>query len=99
MIAIEIAAPPTLGRDEEEALGEDERPTLRVEIAEILRESGAGWRTTQWLADQVNERNRNRKRDRSAVTAFQVHGRTRNHPELFERDGSRVKLRDDAAPA
>ena len=29
------------------------------------------------------------------MTAFQIHGRTRQHPELFECDGSRVRLRED----
>lgn len=67
--------------------------TLHEEIADILRERGNEWITTQELADAVNERARYRKRDGSTVTAFQIHGRTRNYGQLFERDGSQVRLR------
>jgi hypothetical protein len=30
------------------------------------------------------------------VTAFQIHGRTRNYDQLFERQGSEVRLREQA---
>ncbi len=40
----------------------------------------------------VNRRGRYEKRDGSAVTAFQVHGRTRQYSRMFERDGSRARL-------
>lgn len=71
--------------------GEPGRVTLHQEIADILRQQG--WMTTKEIADAVNRRGRYVKRDGSAMTAFQVHGRTRNYPHLFERDGSRVRLR------
>ena len=67
--------------------------TLHEEIAAILRQRG-GWMTTQEIADTVNERGNYVKKDGSAVTDFQIHGRTRNYPQLFERDGSRVRLRE-----
>lgn len=90
-------SPPARERaDVSESDDEESRPTLHAEIAAILRAGGSGWQTTQWLADEVNRRGRFRKRDASAVTAFQIHGRTRNYKAWFERDGSRVKLRDDA---
>ncbi|MFL5796554.1 MAG: GIY-YIG nuclease family protein [Actinomycetota bacterium] len=66
--------------------------TLHVEIADILRERRNHWMTTQELADAVNARGRYSKRDGSAVTAFQIHGRTRNYGQLFDRDGSAVRL-------
>lgn len=66
--------------------------TLHEEIVSILSEHG-GWMTTSEIASEVNRRGRYRKRDDSAMTAFQIHGRTRNYPSLFERDGSRVRLR------
>jgi hypothetical protein len=72
------------------------RVTLHEEIAAILSESGGGWMKTDHIADRVNARGRYRKRDGSPVTAFQIHGRTRNYGHLFERDGSRVRLRSDA---
>lgn len=69
-----------------------DRVTLHEELEAILGEQ-AGWMTTQQLADAVNERGRYSKQDGSEMTAFQVHGRTRNYDRLFERDGSRVRLR------
>lgn len=75
--------------------------TLHEEIAAILNEQG-GWMTTQQIADAVNQRGRYSKRDGSEVTAFQIHGRTRKYEQLFERDGSRVRLRlalSDTLPA
>jgi hypothetical protein len=71
------------------------RVTLHEELVDILREhAGSGWMTTQELADLVLERGRYQKRDgTSAVSAYQVHGRTKNYLQLFERDGARVRLR------
>jgi hypothetical protein len=87
IIATEIAAPPADARPAEKV-------RLHQEIAEILRGHG-GWMTTAEIADDVARRGRYKKQDgTSNVTAFQVHGRTRNKPQLFERDGSRVRLRD-----
>jgi hypothetical protein len=67
--------------------------TLHEEIAAILRESGREWLTTTEIADEVNRRGRYRKRDGSLVSPYQIHGRTRNYAALFDRDGSRVRLR------
>ena len=53
---------------------------------------GNKWTTTVEIAAAVNDAGRYRKRDRSAVTDFQIHGRTKNDTELFERDGTRVRL-------
>jgi hypothetical protein len=69
------------------------RITLHEEIERILRERGNTWMTTQEVASAVNDAGNYRKKDGSAVTAFQIHGRTRNYSRLFERDGSRVRLR------
>jgi hypothetical protein len=68
--------------------------TLHEELAEILRGQGNRWMTTTELAQAVNERGIYEKADGSAVTDFQVHGRTKNYDRLFERDGSRVRLID-----
>lgn len=77
-----------------DAEGDDAHVTLHEEIAEILREAGNRWLTTTEIAERVNARGRYKKRDGTAVTAFQIHGRTKNYPALFERDGSRVRLRE-----
>jgi hypothetical protein len=70
-----------------------ERITLHAEIADILRENGNAWMATTEIARLVNDRQRYRKRDGSPVTDFQIHGRTRNYSGLFEREGSRARLR------
>lgn len=72
-------------------VGVRDRPTLHDEIADILRADGP--LTTREIAGRVNARGRYTKRDRSAVTDYQVHGRTKNYSQLFDRDGSRVTLR------
>jgi hypothetical protein len=66
--------------------------TLHDEIAAILDHGGRPM-TTAEIADAVNQRALYIKRDKTAVTAFQVHGRTRNYPRLFAQDGQTVKLR------
>jgi hypothetical protein len=66
--------------------------TLHEEIATILLESSRPM-TTAELADAVNERGIYSKRDKTLVTSFQIHGRTRNYPRLFDRDGQMVRLR------
>ena len=68
------------------------RTTLHDEIVTILRETGQPM-TTAELADAVNKRGIYTKRDKSPVTSFQIHGRTRNYPRLFDRDGQMVHLR------
>jgi hypothetical protein len=93
MIAIEIAAPPAPGIPDEMP---EESPTLHDEIARILAARG-GWMTTEEIAREVARAGCYRKRDgTSNVTAFQVHGRTKNYLHLFERDGSRVRIRGSA---
>ncbi|CUJ83535.1 hypothetical protein RUE5091_00122 [Ruegeria denitrificans] len=66
--------------------------TLHEEISEILISNGNRWMSTKEIAFWVNERGLYKKRDRSDVTGFQVHGRTRNYSKLFERDGQLVRL-------
>lgn len=70
------------------------RVSLHEEIADILSESGRAL-STQEVADAVNSRGRYATRDGSEVTRFQIHGRTRNYPRLFSRDGDRVRLVDE----
>jgi hypothetical protein len=67
------------------------RPTLHEEILAILEEAGGDWMTTAGIATRVNARGHYRKRDGSAVTAFQVARRSYNYSALFEIDGSRIR--------
>lgn len=48
--------------------------------------------TTQAIADELNHRKWYQKGDGSAITAFQIHGRTKNYSNLFVRNGSLVSL-------
>jgi transcriptional regulator with XRE-family HTH domain len=67
-------------------------PTLHYEIASILSEHGNGWMTTEELAAEVNARGRYKRTRTGDVTAYQVHGRTKNYGEVFVRKGARVRL-------
>ena len=67
------------------------KPHLHEEICDILNSNGNSWITTGELPSLVNQRGRYKKCDGSLVTDFQIHGRTRNYPDLFEREDSRVR--------
>jgi uncharacterized protein YrrD len=70
---------------------DDRSITLHEEIQAILREKRSSM-TTKEIADEVNRRGNYHKKDGSAVTDYQVHGRTKNYDTLFTRDGSKVGL-------
>ena len=48
--------------------------------------------TTRQIADELNKNGWYKKKDNSAIQAFQIHGRTTNYANIFERDGSTVSL-------
>lgn len=48
--------------------------------------------TTTEIADELNKNKWYQKKDGSEITAFQIHGRTRNYSNLFKRNGSQVSL-------
>ena len=52
--------------------------------------------TARALTDAVNTRNLYRKRDGSPVEVNQVHARTNNYPDLFEKEGPLIKLRTES---
>lgn len=68
------------------------RPTLHSEIARVLALNENQWMTTTELAAAVNSAARYSKSDGSPVTDYQIHGRTKNYGDVFERDGTRVRL-------
>jgi hypothetical protein len=43
----------------------------------------------------VNQRQLYRKRDGSPVESNQIHARTKNYTALFEKDGPRIRLRQE----
>ena len=67
--------------------------TLHEAIIQVLKTAGRPMSTTE-IADKLNHNGLYRKRDGSAISAFQIHGRTRKYSHLFDRDGSMVSLKD-----
>ncbi len=70
--------------------------TLHAAIEKLLHQTGQSM-TTQEIADSLNKNKWYQKKDGSDITAFQIHGRTRNYPQLFNRDGTTVSLAGQAA--
>ena len=71
------------------------RVTLHEAIALVLREHGNDWRTARELWAEIKDRDLYRGRDGSPAALNQIHARTTNYADLFEKDGSRIRLRDD----
>ena len=65
--------------------------TLHAAIEKLLQQTGRQM-TTQEIADCLNKNKWYQKKDGSQITEFQIHGRTRNYPLLFNRKGSTVSL-------
>lgn len=88
----------------EAALGEVPAPpkedvqgmTLHKALAGLLRENENEWMTARELADAVNERGLYRKRDGSPLEVNQVHARTNNYRDMFEKDGPKIRLREES---
>jgi hypothetical protein len=76
-------------------LGEG-RVTLHQALARILREGDNAWMSVQELTQAVNARGLYRKRDGSPVEVNQVHARTNNYRAIFEKDGGRIRLREES---
>jgi len=65
--------------------------TLHAAIEKLLQQTGRQM-TTQEIADSLNKKNWYQKKDGSKITDFQIHGRTKNYPQLFNRGGATVSL-------
>jgi hypoxanthine-DNA glycosylase len=65
--------------------------TLHEAIEKLLRQTGRPM-TTQQIAAELNKNGWYQKKDGSTIQAFQIHGRTRNYANIFDRDGSTVSL-------
>jgi hypothetical protein len=70
--------------------------TLHEALIQILRENGNQPMTARALADAVNDRGLYRKRDRTPVEVNQIHARTNNYQDLFEKEGSQIRLRTES---
>ena len=66
--------------------------TLHEAIKTILQEHVAHSMTTSEIACALNKRSLYQKTDRTEITDYQVHGRTKNYPHIFSREGVLVSL-------
>ncbi len=64
---------------------------LHKAIEKLIIKSGLPM-TTQQIADKLNKNGWYQKKDGSPLSAFQIHGRTRKYPNIFDRNGSVVSL-------
>jgi hypothetical protein len=69
--------------------------TLHEAIIKVLQSKNKAM-STQEIADELNKNKWYQKKDKSLITAYQIHGRTKNYPHLFERNGSIVSLKDQS---
>ncbi len=65
--------------------------TLHAAIEKLLQQTGRQM-TTHEIAESLNKNKWYQKKDGSKITDFQIHGRTKNYPQLFNRRGSTVSL-------
>jgi hypothetical protein len=65
--------------------------TLHEAIKVVLEEAERPMSTRE-IATELNRRGLYGKKDGTAITDFQVHGRTKNYPKLFRREGTTVSL-------
>lgn len=65
--------------------------TLHAAIEKLLLQTGRQM-TTHEIADSLNKNEWYQKKDGSKITDFQIHGRTNNYPQLFNRNGATVSL-------
>ena len=66
--------------------------TLHQAIEKLLVQQGRSMSTAE-IADALNQNGWYTKQDGSPIQPFQIHGRTKNYHELFDRDGSKVSLK------
>lgn len=65
--------------------------TLHEAIEQLLKQTGRPMTTTE-IADGLNKNKWYQKKDGSTIDPFQIHGRTKNYPNIFNRIGSTVSL-------
>ena len=64
---------------------------LHEAIVKVIVSKGTSMTTTE-IAEELNRNNWYQKKDGSEITAFQIHGRTRNYSNIFKRNGTTVSL-------
>ena len=64
---------------------------LHEAIVKLLLEKGSPMTTVE-IADALNINKWYEKKDKSEITPFQIHGRTKYYSNLFRREGIKVFL-------
>jgi len=70
--------------------------TLHEALVQILRDNGNKPMTARSLADEVNRRGLYRTRDGSQVQVNQIHARTANYQDVFQKDSSLICLKEES---
>lgn len=65
--------------------------TLHKAIQQLLMQTGQPMSSAD-ITKILNKNKWYNKKDGSEITAFQIHGRTKNYPQYFHRKGSEVSL-------
>ena len=65
--------------------------TLHEAIKQILQDKGQSM-TTNEIANELNKKGLYQKKDGTEISDFQVHGRTKSYPNIFNRNGAIVSL-------
>jgi hypothetical protein len=71
------------------------RPTLHEAIEHVLQENRNQWMEAKDIAHHVNRQSLYRRGDGAPVDTSQIQTRTNNYQHLFEKQGSRIRLRVD----
>jgi hypothetical protein len=66
--------------------------TFKQELTDVLLAHGNRWMTIRELAYEVNQRGKFRKKDKSALTPYEVHAKALHYPMIFERGGTSLRL-------
>jgi hypothetical protein len=72
--------------------------TLHEAIIKLMQQTGKSM-TTGEIAAALNQNGWYSKKDNSEISAFQIHGRTKNYPQYFDRQGSTVILKGSLSVA
>ena len=65
--------------------------TLHEAIEQLLKQTGRPMTTTE-IAMEINKNKWYQKKDGTPIDPFQIHGRTKNYPNIFNRSGSTISL-------
>lgn len=66
--------------------------TLHEAIIKVLNDSTKSSLTTSEIAEILNIKKYYAKKDKSIITAYQIHGRTNKYKDIFRRNGNNVSL-------